>query len=47
MSVAPQQNGELSEPRDNALQVEAVDKDDGNRRCILADIIEEYILYVL
>jgi hypothetical protein len=47
MSVAPQQNGKLIEPRDNALQLDAIDKEDSNRRFILADIIEEYILYVL
>ena len=39
MRVAPQQHGEIVEPRDDALQFDAVHQEDGDRGLVLSDVV--------
>src|SRR5437868_62903 len=47
MTVPTQQDGEIVEPRDDTLQLDAVDQEDGDRRLVLADVVEEDVLDIL
>ena len=47
LAIAAQQHAEVVEPADHALQLDAVDQEDGQRRLGLADAVEEGVLQVL
>jgi hypothetical protein len=47
MGVAAQQHTEIVKPGDNPLQFDAIYEKYGYRQLVLADVIKEYILYVL
>eukprot|EP01012_Entosiphon_sulcatum_P012985 TRINITY_DN18264_c0_g1_i1.p2 TRINITY_DN18264_c0_g1~~TRINITY_DN18264_c0_g1_i1.p2 ORF type:complete len:107 (-),score=14.74 TRINITY_DN18264_c0_g1_i1:85-405(-) len=47
MAVAAQQHAEIIEPGDDSLQLHAIDQKDGERRLVLADVIEKGVLEVL
>jgi len=47
MRVPSQQYAEIIEPSNDPLEFNAVDKKDGNRSFILADMVKEYVLNVL
>jgi hypothetical protein len=47
MTIPPQQNRKLIEPRHNALQLYAVDKENRDRRFVFADVVQEHILNIL
>ncbi len=47
MPVAAQQHAEIVEPGHDALQLHAVDQEDGERSFALADVIEEGVLQIL
>jgi hypothetical protein len=44
MSIATQQQAEIIEPGDDALQLDAIDKKDRQRRFGLTNVIEEGVL---
>jgi hypothetical protein len=44
MAVAPKQQAEIVEPRDNALQLHAIDQKDGQRRLGFPNVVEEGVL---
>ncbi len=46
-AVAAQQNAEIVEPGDDALQLDAVDQKDRQRDFLFSDMIEESVLQVL
>jgi hypothetical protein len=45
--IPPEQDREIVEPGDDALQFDAVDEEDGNGRFVLADVVQEDVLNVL
>jgi hypothetical protein len=47
MPVAPEQQAEIVERADDALQLNPVDQEHGHRNLVLADVIEKHILKVL
>src|SRR3546814_1442975 len=47
MSVAAQKHGEIVKPRDDALQLHAVDQEDRDRHLVLPDVIEKHVLDAL
>src|SRR5579872_1422371 len=47
MGVATQKHAEIIEPGNDALKLHAIDQEDGNRRAMLAHVIQEYILDIL
>ena len=47
LAVAAQQHAEIVEPAHHALQLDAVDQEDGEGRLGLADAVEEGVLQVL
>jgi hypothetical protein len=47
VAVAAQQDAEIIEPRDDPLELYAVDQEDGQRGLVLATGIEERVLEVL
>ena len=47
MTVATQQHAKIVEPGDDALQLDAVDEEDGQGGLGLADAVEEGVLQVL
>jgi hypothetical protein len=47
VAIAPQQDAEIVEPGDHALQLHAVDQENGERRFALSDMIEEGVLEIL
>ena len=47
MTIAPQQQAEIVERADHALQLHAVDQEYGHRNLVLADVVEEHVLQVL
>jgi len=47
MPVAPQEDREIIEPGDHALQLDAIDQEDSDRRLLLADMVQEHILKIL
>src|SRR5690606_36577260 len=47
VTIPAQQNREIVEPADDALQLYAVDEEDSDRGLGLADVIEEDVLDVL
>jgi hypothetical protein len=44
MAVAPEQQAEIVEPGDNALQLDSIDQKDRQWRFGLANVIEEGVL---
>jgi hypothetical protein len=47
MTVTPQQDAEIVEPRDNPLQLDPIDEEDRQGRLVLADVIEKGVLEAL
>src|SRR5437763_8320253 len=47
MRIAPQQDAEIIKPSDDALQLDTVHQKYRDRRLVLEDMVEEYILNVL
>ena len=47
MTVAPQQDAEIVEPRDDALQFDAVDQEHRYWDLILSDVVEKGVLKIL
>jgi hypothetical protein len=45
--VAPQQDREVVEPGDDALELDAVDQEDGHRGLVLAHMVQEHVLHIL
>ena len=44
VSVAPEENTEIVEPSYDSLQLDAVNKEDGERRLVFANVIEKGVL---
>ena len=47
MTVPPEQDAEIIEPGDDALQLDAVHQKDGERGLVLANVIEKRVLKTL
>ena len=47
VAVAPQEDAEIVEPRDDALKLDAVDEEHRYRDLVLSDVVEKGILKVL
>jgi hypothetical protein len=47
LRFTPQQHGKIIEPSDNALQLNAIDKEYRRRRLVLAQMVQKNILNVL
>jgi hypothetical protein len=45
--VAPEQDAEIVEPGNDALEFDAVDEEDRHGRLVLADVVQKYVLHVL
>ena len=47
LAVATQQDAEVVEPADNALELDTIDEEDGERRLRLAHAVQERVLQIL
>jgi hypothetical protein len=47
MTVPPQEHTKVVEPADDPLELYAVDEEDGERRLVLAYVVQERVLKVL
>jgi hypothetical protein len=47
MRISPQQDAKIIEPCNDALQLDAVYKENGHRGFVLSDMVQEHVLDVL